>query len=116
MRSLELSIEEPKILHNLRLSEEDVICMQVLSERQKHAISPISVNTDLCNSSYRGTTALTKTQQWSSKNIPLTLSRGCWELTIHVVDLEASQVFGCAGFGGGKQRWVVDWEVTVVVL
>ena len=52
----------------------------------------------------------------SSKTVPLTLSRGCWELTIHVVDLEAGQVLGCAGLGGGEQRRVVDGEVAVVVL
>lgn len=61
------------------------------------------------------TRALTKTT-YSLKTIPLTLSWGCWELTIHVVDLEAGQVLGCAGLGGRKQRRVMDWEVTVVVL
>lgn len=49
-------------------------------------------------------------------NIPLTLSRGCWELTIHVVDLEAGQVLGSAGLRGREQRRVMDWKVAVVVL
>ena len=38
------------------------------------------------------------------------------ELTVHVVDLEAGQVLGCPGFGGGEQRRVVHREVLVVVL
>lgn len=49
------------------------------------------------------------------KGIPLTLSMSCWGLTIHIVNLEAGQVLGSAGLGGGKQRRVMDWEVTVVV-
>lgn len=55
-------------------------------------------------------------QVLSSTTIPLTLSRGCWELTIHAVDLEASEVLGSAGLGGGEQGRVMDREVTVVVL
>lgn len=50
------------------------------------------------------------------KIISLTLSRGCWQLTIHIVDLKTCQVFGCAGLGGRKQRWVMNREVTVIVL
>lgn len=51
-----------------------------------------------------------------TKTVPLTLSRACWELTIHIVDLEAGKVLGCSGLGGGQQRRIMDGEVTVVVL
>lgn len=47
---------------------------------------------------------------------PLTLGRGRCQLTIHIVDLEASKVFGSARLGGRQQCRVVNGEVTVVVL
>lgn len=52
----------------------------------------------------------------SLKIIPLTLSGGCWELTIHIVDLKASKVFGGPRLRSRKQSWVIDREVAVVVL
>lgn len=51
-----------------------------------------------------------------TKTVPLTLSGACWELTIHIVDLEAGEVLGCSGLGGRQQRRIMDGEVTVVVL
>lgn len=37
-------------------------------------------------------------------------------LTVHVVDLQPSQVFGSPVLRGREEGWVMEWEISVVIL